>query len=1036
VAACPNCGQENPADARFCQACAAPLTDAAGASQEVRKTVTVVFCDVVDSTPLGERLDPESLRRVMLRYLDEMRRALEAHGGTVEKYVGDAVMAVFGVPTLHEDDALRAVRAALEMRERLDALNVELRRVYDVELEMRVGINTGQVVAGRAGALTLATGDAVNVAKRLEQAAGPGEILIGPETHALVGGIVEAAQLEALVLKGKAAPIASWRLEAITAPSAAARTRHTSLVGREVELETLVAEFEGVAAEESARLVTILGSAGIGKSRLADEFLERVGDRATTLRGQCLAYGDGITLWPLVQMVREAGGEPALRAALEGLGEADLIVERVLGATGAAGAAVGGEETSWALRKVFEALARPRPLVLVFEDIHWAEPTLLDLIEYFAGWIRDAPVLLLCLARPDLLDRQPSWLAPRANARALSLAPLSDAEMDRLLTESEVSARVRARVAAAAEGNPLFVEQMIAMLGDEQEADETLPIPPSIQALLAARLDRLTLDERAVLETAAVVGRGFWRGAVRDLAPPDLRGAVGTHLMALVRRELVEPEASTLAHEDAFRFRHVLIRDAAYEGMPKERRADLHERFASWIGDNVPEQPTEHEEIVGYHLEQAYRLWAELGRVGDEERAIAGRAADVLGAAGRRALLRSDMPAAINLLGRAVDLGRVDDFSRPLLLRELSGALWAAGDLAHAKELLSDALEAAVAVGDRRVEWYARLDRSARRSLTATDSGAELSRVAAEAVRVFEELGDDLGLARAGRRLAQAARRGCRFAEAEEVAERALAHAEAAGDSAETAGILDLLCTTLLYGPAPADRAAARCAEIAAGANGNLLLEANVASSRAGLEAMLGNLDEARALVARAAGLYDELGHRLFRAGLSQVAGPIELLAGRPEAAELELRQGFEILAESGESGLLSYSAFLLADTLLVQGRVDEARRFAQIAEEGVSEDDETDHILAHAVAARLDAHAGDLAAAEGNAREAVAVAARTDALVMHADALVILGEVLSRGSRPAEAREVLAAALDLYERKGHVVAVRQMRGAVGAPAS
>ena len=240
----------------------------------------------------------------------------------------------------------------------------------------------------------------------------------------------------------------------------------------------------------------------------------------------------------------------------------------------------------------------------------------------------------------------------------------------------------------------------------------------------------------------------------------------------------------------------------------------------------------------------------------------------------------------------------------------------------------------------------------------------------------------------------------------------------------------------MLYGPAPADRAAARCAEIAAGANGNLLLEANVASSRAGLEAMLGNLDEARALVARAAGLYDELGHRLFRAGLSQVAGPIELLAGRPEAAELELRQGFEILAESGESGLLSYSAFLLADTLLVQGRVDEARRFAQIAEEGVSEDDETDHILAHAVAARLDAHAGDLAAAEGNAREAVAVAARTDALVMHADALVILGEVLSRGSRPAEAREVLAAALDLYERKGHVVAVRQMRGAVGAPAS
>jgi class 3 adenylate cyclase/tetratricopeptide (TPR) repeat protein len=1035
MAACAICGQENPAGARFCQACAAPLVAAPAAAHEVRKTVTVVFSDIVDSTPLGERLDPESLRRVMSRYFGEMRTALEAHGGTVEKFIGDAVMAVFGVPTLHEDDALRAVRAASEMRDRLARLNEELRSAYGVELQMRVGINTGPVVAGRAVGPTLATGDAVNLAKRLEQAASSGEILIGAETYRLVRDSVHAAPLESRPVKGKADMVASWRLESVTAPAAATPKRLSPLVGREAELDALMAEFERVAAEQSSRLVTVLGTAGLGKSRLADEFLDRIGGRSTTLRGQCLPYGDGITYWPLAQMVREVGGEPAIREALEGRSDADLIVDRVLGVTGAAGEAGGGEETSWALRRLFEALAAPWPLVLVFEDIHWGEPTLLDLIEYFAGWIRDAPVLILCLARPDVVERQPSWLTPRANASAIPLTPLSPAETDRLLADSDLGPAVRARIADAAEGNPLFVEQMVALLAEEGESGETIPIPPSIQALLAARLDRLTLEERSMLETAAVVGRGFWRGAVRDLAPQGLRNAVGAHLMALVRKDLVEPESSTLAHEDAFRFRHVLIRDAAYEGTPKERRAELHERFAAWIADNVPDRVTEREEITGYHLEQAYRLRAELGPVGEREFALARRAAEILGAAGRRALVRSDVPAAINLLDRAVELGRADDSSQALLLRDLSAALWAAGELGRAEEILSDALEAALAAGDRRVEWYVRLDRGVRHALTATGAGAELGRVAAEAARVFEEIGDDLGLARAWRRLAQAARRDCRFGEAEEASERALAHARAAGDSDETAGIVDLLCTALLYGPAPAGRATTRFAEIAASADGDLLLEANVASSRAGLEAMLGNFDQARALVARAAGVYDELGHRLFRAGLSQVAGPVELLAGRPEAAERELRHGFEILAESGQTALLSYSAFLLAETLLAQERAADARRFAQIALETVSEDDTTDHVLARTVAARLAASEGDLAAAEAAAREAVELAAGTDALVLHADALVLLADLLSRSGQSAEAREAAQGALDLYEQKGHVVAARQTMEGLAAPA-
>jgi len=1031
MAACPNCGQENPAGARFCQACAAPLTHVP-AAHEVRKTVTVVFSDIVDSTPLGERLDPESLRRVVWRFFAEMRAALEAHGGTVERFAGDDVMAVFGVPTLHEDDALRAVRAASEMRQRLAGLNDELRHAYGVELEMRVGINTGQVVAGRADAHTLVTGDAVNLGKRIQQAAEPGEILIGAETHRLVRDTVDAVPLEPRALKGKTDPVPFWQLRSVADPAAAARGRHSPLVGREAELAALVAEFERGAAERSSRLVTVLGSAGLGKSRLAGEFLDRVAHRATTLRGQCLPYGDGITFWPLVQMVHEAGGEPAIRKALEGRSDAELVVERILGVTGAAGEAGGGEETAWALRRLFEALARPRPLVLVFEDIHWGEPTLFDLIEYFAGWIRDAPVLLLCLARPDLLDRQPTWLAPRPNAAAISLRPLSDVDTHRLLADSELRPAVRARIAAAAEGNPLFVEPMVALLGEEGERGETLPIPPSIQALLAARLDRLTLEERAVLETAAVVGRGFWRGAVRDLAPPGLRD-VGTHLMALARKDLVEADASSLVHEDAFRFRHVLIRDAAYEGTPKERRAELHERFTTWIGANAPERATELEEIVGYHFEQAYRLRAELGPVGERERALAGQAAARLGAAGRRALLRFDLPAATSLLGRTLELGGEELDDRALLLRDLSSALWAAGELAQAEEALAESLDAARRTGDRRLEFYARLDGSARRGYTQANFAAELARVASESVEVFNELGDDLGLARAWRCLAQVARRACRFDEAQQAADQALAHAEAAGDSSEVAGIVDLLCTALLYGPAQAERASARCAEIAAARAGNLMLEANAASSRAGLEAMLGNFDEARRLVAGAAATYDELGHRLFRAGLSEVAGPIELLAGRPDEAERELRRAWDALAAGGDTALLASPALMLAETLLAQDRDEEARRFAEVGRAAMSPDDITDQVLAAGVEARLAARAGNLAAAESEARRAVEVASGTDALALHADALVLLGEVLELAERPDDALGAVRGALELYERKGHRVGAERAAKAIDA---
>ena len=392
------------------------------------------------------------------------------------------------------------------------------------------------------------------------------------------------------------------------------------------------------------------------------------------------------------------------------------------------------------------------------------------------------------------------------------------------------------------------------------------------------------------------------------------------------------------------------------------------------------------------------------------------------------------MPAAANLLGRALDLGgdRLPD--RPLLLRELSAALWARGELGPADEALSNALEAALAAGDRRLEWYARLDESSRHGYTDSAAAAELERVATEAVEVFRELGDDLGLARAWRSLAQVARRSCRFGEAQQAADQALVHAEAAAHSSEVAGIVDLLCTALLYGPAQADGASARCAEIAAGSAGDRVLEANAASSQAGLEAMRGNFDEARRLVAAAADTYDELGYRLFRAGLSEVSGPIELLAGRPEEAERELRLAFELLAATGDTALLGSSALMLVEALVAQGRFEEARHFLEIGKAAMLPEDTTDLVLAGTAEARLQAHVGDLPGAEDAARAAVEAAAGTDAIVLHADALALLAHVLELAERQEEAQPTLRAALELYERKGHRVAIERLSNAVARP--
>src|ERR671918_1025067 len=441
---CPACGHKNSDRAKFCEECAAPL-DVAPAAREQRKTVTVIFCDVTGSTALGESTDPEALRALLARYFERMKRVVERHGGTVEKFIGDAVMAVFGIPQVHEDDALRACRAAGEIREAVAALSKELERDLGTTIEVRVGVNTGEVVAGDpAAGQALVTGDAVNVAARLEQAAQPGQILIGRSTFDLSRDALVADPIEPLALRGKTDAVAAYDLAEVhpTAP-AFARRLDSPLVGREDQLRLLREAFDRAVSEPACHLLTILGPAGVGKSRLVEEFLADVAD-ARVLRGRCLPYGEGITFFPVVEVLKQAADiadfeDPAeterkICALVEGDEHGSLVCARIGQLLGLAEGEAVPEETLWAIRRFLEALARGGPLVVVFDDIHWGEGTFLDLIEYVAEWTRDAPVVLVCPARPELLDARPGWAGGKPNASTIVLEPLPNEESERLLT--------------------------------------------------------------------------------------------------------------------------------------------------------------------------------------------------------------------------------------------------------------------------------------------------------------------------------------------------------------------------------------------------------------------------------------------------------------------------------------------------------------------------------------------------------------------------------------------------------------------------
>jgi class 3 adenylate cyclase/tetratricopeptide (TPR) repeat protein len=989
-----------------------------------RKTVTVLFADVADSTGLGERLDPESVRDALSRWFEVARAVLERHGGTVEKFIGDAVMAVFGIPQVHEDDALRAVRAADGLRTALARLNDELEGERGLRLVIRVGVNTGEVVAGDGGG-TLVTGDAVNTAKRLEEAASNGDVVVGEATRVLARAAASFEQLEPLAAKGKSERVRAWRLIGIDARHPGFERRaDTPLVGRKDELERLRQAYAHAVRERTCCLFTLLGPAGIGKTRLASEFYDELSEHATVVVGRCLPYGDGITFWPLTEILQELGGERRIAQLVADAPDADLILERLRGSPDGAGA--DSQETFWAVRKVCEALAHERPLVVCFEDVHWAEPTFLDLIEYLAGWIRDTPMLLLCLARPELIDDRPSWLARQEHAVSLTLSPLRPSESEELLDAHGIFGRARTRIAEAAEGNPLYAQQMAAMVIEGGYEEGLFSIPPTIQALLAARLDRLSPADRSVIERAAICGKEFWRDAIVELSPVHEHAAVGAALMSLVRKELVHPHRSTARSDDAFRFVHVLIRDAAYGGIPKETRADLHEHFAGWLRSNAGEHVLELEEIVGYHLEQAFQYRQELGPPDDRTRRLASEAGALLAPAGRRAIARDDAPAAVKLLDRAAHL--LEGHADASVLTDLGAALTAVGELSRAGEVLTRAIERARAQSDRSLEASALIERAIV-SIHTDGSTDELERVAAHVIPMYEQAGDDAGLARAWHLVSVKHFAHCEFGAMDRALATAIDHARKAGDSRQEWRALGARALAVLLGPTSVIDAIDVCSEIRERTAANPSLQAFATGQLAELEAMRGRFDEARRFCAEAKAVLAEHGRTVGLAGIALHSAPVELLAGRPDTAERELRWAYDVLrAVEARSSLSTVTAFLTC-ALALQGKVEEAERFAEQCRTSTTADDVLTQVvwrngLAHALAAK-----GDPARAAMVAREAVGLARSTDSPNLLADALVALSVSMTPGS--GEWADALQEAMGLYEAKGNLVSAARMRDLV-----
>src|SRR5918995_1117948 len=895
-----------------------------------RKLATVLFADLVGSTELLAGQDPEITRRRVTRFFDGVQQCIETHGGTVEKFAGDAVMAAFGIPLAHEDDAERAVRAAFGI----------LDHVTDLDLEARVGIESGEVVVDEADS-TFATGEAVNVAARLQQAAGPGEILIGESAQRLTQGRIEADEVGPFELRGFRKPIPAYRATAALDGGLPLPRVAAPFIGRESELDLLQNTLARTIRDRKPHVFTVYGEPGVGKSRLVREFLAGV-EGSTILSGRALPYGEGVTYWPLAEMVKAAAGitdDDPMETAREKLIECcgDEAIAELLGLASGVMEAVEGErgqpEIAWAAREFVDELADVQPLIMVFEDIHWAEEPLLELIDHLAQWVRERALMVICLARPELLDVRPGWGGGRVRSTAIELEPLAREESEQLaealLADHDVASGVRARLLEKTEGNPLFVEETVRMFL-EQGSDGGDRIPDSLQALIGARIDRLPAGEKVLLQRSSVIGRVFWAGAIDHLSPEYDSDELEDMLDDLLLRDFVtREERSTITGESAYRFKHGLIREVAYGGLSKSGRAEYHTRFAEWLRERADKELLE---VRAHHLDQATLLYAELDGRPPEE--LARTAAKALEAAGKRALARESNLSARKVLLRSVEL-------EPTLRRRFlaARAAWQLGDLPVVRDEMSVIAEQAAAEDARDIQS---------RALTALSEVAasldgELVRATelADAALDVVEADDHDGRFRALDRRARVARWVGHLAEAEGFEQQAVEAARAAGRkdhearaALQLAGIHIARMEEDKAEPL-IDRALALADE-----SGSIVARASAAQSKGNLHRVRGQYEEAQGWLTKALDLYREAAQVSEIAWTSRVLGQVAWTTGNPEKAEKLFRESIRLLAPMQERGTLCESQRYLAQLLLEQGRIDEAEKYALAGRETVSAED------------------------------------------------------------------------------------------------
>jgi class 3 adenylate cyclase/tetratricopeptide (TPR) repeat protein len=1067
MAICPKCGNGEIDRANFCPVCGHPLGSRLS-TQEFR-IVTVVFCDVVRSTDMERQLGPQPMQQLMDRYGQAVRQALGDRGASVGKRHGDGFMAAFGVSELHEDDAVRAVRAATDLRGAIDGLAKDVRRQRDLEFHIRLGVNTGNVLVRDAGTLEEElTGTAVNLAKRFEEAAAAGEILLGEETYRLVADSVKAEPAGPLEVKGATEPQQVWRLlEVLPDRPGRARRPVAPMVGRSREQELLQRLFERAAAEGACHLVSVLGSAGVGKSRLVDEFVTGLGEQATVLRGHCPAFGDGVTLWAMVQIVRQAAeigpddspGQARARLAelLRGEERATLLTERLAQLLGFGQDTGLPEDTFWALERLLEILARRRPLILVVDDLQWADPVLLDALEHLADYV-DAPLVLLCMARPDeLFAHRGHWPGGKANALSLLLSPLPEREAEQLVVHllgGRVDASVQAHVNEWAQGYPLLVEELVGNLRDEGrvrsadgrwvldesgEAAEGLgrTVPTSIHALLLARLNRLSPNGRAVLEPAAIVGQQFRRGDIEALNPDASQADLAAGIQELIRHDLIRPDhgprSAPLPPNSGigYRFRHATIKTVAYQRLPDDRRAELHERYADWLEHETEDRRSQFDELVGHHFHEAFRYAGKLDPSGEHTRELATRAGERYAAAGQRAAVRGDTRLVQAWLGRAVRLLPADHPRRLAALPPLAEAQQASGKLTEATRTYQELARSASAVGDEGLALHATIGRL---GITAVHDPRLFFREGRDEIELtiaaFERLGDRLGLAKAWHLLAYLDWIRGRLTQAEAAAERARALAREARDPGWEANAIGMHCLTLYWGPLPLETAQRCCRQALAEAerSGVASLAATAYRVLARVAVHQGDLEEAERCIDAATAITMEEGSLLPTAVDCISRAMVEMLAGDLAAAEETLHSGYRQLEEMGGTGPQVNVATLLARVRLLRGRIDEAEELTRVCERLAAPDQADAQVKWRSIRAIVMARRGELPEAEKLAREAVYLAGRTDQLDPRAEAHLDLAEVLLLAGRGREAALELDRAIQLFQEKGNEVGERTAR--------